>query len=322
MDDTGLSELDQGDQFLGGLLERFRAPPALEPGPDEIDIEDVKNDQELDDDPCVSCSPWWRRGASLAGAFGLLLGTLVYLLVPAADVRAVQAIGVSAQAVAGSALLSVGTNKVPDATGKLAIVQTPQSDPVRSLVARSISGASAMPNAAPKVAIPPAAVPGRRNLALRSARRSDRRITKTRSPKMATEYNSLLRRGWARYHKQSFHTSAVAFGRAVHLAPHRTGGYFGLALSLFEQGAEDGAMQVLERGVKKVGPKADLWILAGSIYQFKGKQRLARMAYQRYLRSNPRGKYARDVRVILAYEDLPNLLPFSDDSELTALAGQ
>ena len=132
---------------------------------------------------------------------------------------------------------------------------------------------------------------------------------------MATQYRRLLRRGWRAYDRGDFATATNAFARAVHSWPDRTGGYFGMALSLFEQGAEDGAMQVLERGVSKVGPKAGLWVLAGSIYQFKGNSRLARMAYERYLRTNPRGRYARDVRVILSYEQLPRLQPFFEDED-------
>jgi len=62
-----------------------------------------------------------------------------------------------------------------------------------------------------------------------------------------------------------------------------------------------------------VGPKAGLWVLAGSIYQWMGKERMARIAYSRYLKNNPHGAYARDVRVIISRKELPKLLPFDDD---------
>jgi tetratricopeptide (TPR) repeat protein len=318
-----LREWDEGNQFLSGLLERFRAPPDLGPfceeDAEEVNAEeDAAEDAELDDDICISFRSWWRRGASLGGAFGLLLGGLVYLLVASVDARSVQAIGASAQTAAGSALLSLGSEVPSDTTRNMPAVRIMNNDPADSASSKSMI----RPDSKPIVAPEPAIVPIRRDVSMHSSRRSSKRNTKARSPKMATEYRKLLRKGWSHYHKRSFQSSSVAFSRAVHLAPHLTGGYSGLALSLFEQGAEDGAMQVLERGVKKVGPKADLWILAGSIYQFKGKQRLARMAYRRYLRAHPRGKYVRDVRVILAYEELPSLIPFADESEQTALAGQ
>ncbi len=129
----------------------------------------------------------------------------------------------------------------------------------------------------------------------------------TRVPK------KLLRRGWRLYSQGNYQSAAVAFGRAVHSSPRHTGGYYGLALCLFEQGKEDIALRVLEKGSKKVGPKAGLWVLAGSIYQWMGKERMARIAYHRYLKNNPHGAYARDVRVILSRKHLPKLLPFDDD---------
>lgn len=128
----------------------------------------------------------------------------------------------------------------------------------------------------------------------------------------------LLKSAWRKYKKRKYQAAAIDFGRAIHMAPEHTTGYYGLALCLFEQGKEQVALKVLDRGAKKVGPKTGLWVLAGSIYQWMGKERMARLAYQRYLKQSPHGKFARDVRVILARDELPALIPYdSDDTKQT-----
>jgi hypothetical protein len=137
---------------------------------------------------------------------------------------------------------------------------------------------------------------------------------------LSPAYRALLRTGWQRYGAGRFDTAAVAFGRAIHLEERQSAGYYGLALALFEQGSEDAALNVLARGAERTGSKSELWLLAGSIYQWKGKERLARAAYTRYLTDHPRGPFARDVRVILAYESLPALLPFGDQESSEMLA--
>jgi tetratricopeptide (TPR) repeat protein len=147
-----------------------------------------------------------------------------------------------------------------------------------------------------------------------------RRLSAAPEPGMSRAYKGLLRQGWTAYGRADWKKASVLFGRAVHLDQRQTAGYYGLALALFEQGAEDAALQVLARGAARVGPKTDLWLLAGSIYQWKGREKAARAAYQRYLVANPRGPHARDVRVILAYPHLPALLPFDGDGTLEQLA--
>ncbi len=140
-----------------------------------------------------------------------------------------------------------------------------------------------------------------------------------RAPALTPVARTQLRKGWRLYRRGEYRAGGIAFGRAVHANPKHTGGYYGLALCLFEQGKERVALQVLDRGAQKVGTKAGLWVLAGSIYQWLGKERMARLAYRRYLRNNPHGPYARDVRAILARDELPRLLPL-DDGQTAELA--
>ncbi|HOX47354.1 MAG TPA: tetratricopeptide repeat protein [Myxococcota bacterium] len=146
------------------------------------------------------------------------------------------------------------------------------------------------------------------------------RVAKALARPLSPAYRTLMKSGWQKYGSGRFDAAAVAFGRAVHLEQRHAAGYYGLALALFEQGQEDAALKVLERGAKRTGSKSELWLLAGSIYQWKGKERPARMAYARYLTDHPRGPYAHDVKVILAYESLPALLPFGDEESSEMLA--
>ncbi len=134
-----------------------------------------------------------------------------------------------------------------------------------------------------------------------------RRVALPKSSPRSDTYRTLLRNGWRHFRQNRCHLAAVAFGRAVHLKPRQTDGYYGLALSLFEQGNEGAALRILESGAKKTGPKAALWVLAGSIYQWLGKEQAARKMYRRYLERHPDGAFAGDVRALLSRKRLPVL---------------
>jgi hypothetical protein len=126
-------------------------------------------------------------------------------------------------------------------------------------------------------------------------------------------YRSLVAKGWKSYKQGNFRAAANTFGRAVHESPHRADGYYGLSLSLFEQGQESVALEVLERGALKSGAGGELWVLAGSIYQWMGKEAMARTAYERYIKENPRGAYVHDVKIILKEKPLPRLYPMEEE---------
>ncbi len=120
-------------------------------------------------------------------------------------------------------------------------------------------------------------------------------------------YRRLLVRGWRRLSAGEYRKASVAFSRAIRLKPQHKDAYYGLALALFEQKLEDAALSVITRAQKHAGAGADIWLLAGSAYQFLGHEKMARKMYEQYLKKEPRGKFARDVRIILAYDHLPAL---------------
>jgi len=217
--------------------------------------------------------PWWLRDLPLALLGGLLLGGVVFAALPARE-----------------------PERRPVAPVATAPMDTPPG-PVRPVQDTEAAAAGVGAN--------PIDLPGeeqrvRRRLQL-LARRSGG-IDTYRGP-----YRRLLRKGWQRLGTGNFRVAAVAFGRAVHLYPDRAAAYYGLALSLFEQGREGAALAVLEQAQKRLGPKSDIWLLAGSAYQFLGREQMARRMYRLYLEKNPRGAYAHDVRLILSYDKLPRL---------------
>ncbi len=318
---------DHAQLLVTAWIDRMKAPPpdpSFGPVPDEPDEEESPlldpdrpeevdlasgtgllddDGQPVDDDLDLTAvtGSWWRRGALLGAVLGMGIGLVVFFsfgtsnpAVANSDTQAT--VDAIARPVISPAALPAMEPPVQSSTGR-AVVEEPPQEEEHQAGSKDTQAIRKPVRKAPGSSL--ASLP----------------LSDERPREMASQYRRLLRRGWRAYDRGDFQAATNAFARAVHSWPARTGGYFGMALSLFEQGAEDGAMQVLERGVKKVGPKAGLWVLAGSIYQFKGKDRLARMAYKRYLHNNPRGRYARDVRVILSYEQLPRLLPFEADPE-------
>ncbi len=214
--------------------------------------------------------PWWVRDVLCASLVGVLLGFLFF------------------------SFLSAETPSFPQATPAPAVMAFEQVQEVETV---------------PILEVQPLVVETRRvapeTIAGATAAGPDQRpafrINSSR------QYRRLLAGGWKLVGKQMYREAAVAFGRAVHLRPQAMGGYYGLALSLFEQGHEPEALSVIERITGKKGGRAELWLLLGTAYQFLGEEKSARGAYQKYLLLSPRGSYARDVKSLLSREKLPRL---------------
>lgn len=120
----------------------------------------------------------------------------------------------------------------------------------------------------------------------------------------------MLKVGWSHFNRGSFRSASAAFGQALKADPSHPGAFLGLTASLFALRQEQQALEVLERGVRLLSARSELWVHAGSLYQWLGNGRLARLVYARYLRDAPDGTFVRDVRAVLAQRKLPRLLPF------------
>ncbi len=243
---------------------------------------------------------WWKKGIVFGSFAGLLLGLTFYLLAQSGESNGMESskhrtIPIKAT-VATASMENTGKTKNVVLTSPKEKEAGVEHDTSPSLLTPSISR-DKKSNKGHKIQIS----------TLEINKRKPRKKTRNKG------LRRLLKRGWNFYSQGKYQSASVVFGRAVHLNPRHTGGYYGLALCLFEQGKENVALKVLEKGSKKVGPKAGLWVLAGSIYQWMGKEKMARLAYARYLRKHPHGEYARDLRVILSRKKLPKLLPFDDE---------
>jgi Tfp pilus assembly protein PilF len=87
--------------------------------------------------------------------------------------------------------------------------------------------------------------------------------------------------------------------KAVEANPNGVDAMVALANAYFEQDNNDAALPLLQRALKisPNHPRAHLTL--GTIYQTIGQNAKAISAYQTYLRLEPKGRFAADVRVIL-----------------------
>jgi len=248
---------------------------------------------------------WWRKDI----AIGLFVGTLMGLLIYQFGNPSEPELQAHKPAIAIAELPQPDQPKNQTLTAHLDAEQldAEQLDVPMETEPDEEAFEAPPPDAGPE-AVARAAIPSQRKASPRYAEAN----TRGRHHK---KYKILVRKGWQLYGKTSYHAASVAFGRAVHMSPKQNAGYYGLALCMFEQGREDIAMWVLDRGLAKVGPKADLWVLAGSIHQWQGRESEARKAYNTYLQHNPKGQYARELKTILARAELPRLEPFESSSD-------
>jgi len=230
-------------------------------------------DSEPDMFTCLR-RPWWKTGIYAGLACGVVIGLLVYLMLPGSG----RPPGQEPATVAGTALAVV-----PPTPSRLQLVidvELDEEPAERKDISRRI-----------------------RRLKKQARHRVGRNDHKAS--------RRMLSLGWRRYRSGKYQNASVAFARAVHLNPDATSGYYGLAICLFEQGHNQVALQVLKRASGKRGKKAGAWVLLGAVYQWAGQEQKARNMYRRYLRKQPSGAFARDVRSLLARERLP-VLAFPD----------
>jgi tetratricopeptide (TPR) repeat protein len=214
----------------------------------------------------------WRRDIVLGVIFGVLIGFVIYLFV---------------------SNNSSSTDTQLREPEKLAASASKDSDPDEDKLLSLRSGL-------------------KKNSAKKDKIRSQRKpaqIAKTEQIVKNKKYNRLVNKGWRLYQKGKFLQAARHFGQAINVDSQSTGAFYGLVLSLFENGQEAEAYKLIGRIESKPGPQGSFHLLAGSIYQWRGDQKKARTFYRKYLNKYPRGAFARDVKVLLSRENLPNIHP-------------
>ncbi len=93
--------------------------------------------------------------------------------------------------------------------------------------------------------------------------------------------------------------AAAAFRRAIALQD-TSEAQTGLGQALSEDRRPDEALVPLRRATALDGGNAAAWLALGEVHLVRGETAEARSAYQRYLTLEPSGKYAPEVRQVLA----------------------
>jgi CheY-like chemotaxis protein len=112
-------------------------------------------------------------------------------------------------------------------------------------------------------------------------------------------YWNNLRRGQALYRAGKVKAAAEVLARAVEANPRGTAALVALANAYYEMEQNELARQMAERAVKSSPRNARAHLTLGSIYQTLGRTGDAVEAYQTYLKLQPKGRFASDVRSIL-----------------------
>ncbi len=230
---------------------------------------------------------WWMRDIFIAVAGGLVIGFLAYQMLSSRPAGKATDDSSAVVSVRAPAAASQTPAEAPAQNAEAQQSETPDEAPT----ATTASQGQGEPDDVPVVA---SASPSLKNVI---------------SVEQRLRFLRLIARGWRFYQARNFVAASNVFGRAVREQPKKIDGYYGLALALFEQGQDDAACRVLERGARAIGKKSELLLLGGSIYQVLGDEAKARDAYERYLKENPRGAYAKDIRALLSLESLPRLKP-------------
>jgi TolA-binding protein len=105
--------------------------------------------------------------------------------------------------------------------------------------------------------------------------------------------NALLKRGKHGAAEKVFRDAASAHVNSAEAA-------YGLGRALYDAGKEAASLKHLERAVMLKPSLSDAYVRLGAVYQSKGQTGKAKRAYTTYLKQSPNGKYADDVRGLLA----------------------
>jgi DNA-binding response OmpR family regulator len=105
--------------------------------------------------------------------------------------------------------------------------------------------------------------------------------------------NALLKRGKHGAAAKVFRDAASAHVNSAEAA-------YGLGRALYDAGKEAASLKHLERAVMLKPSLSDVYVRLGAVYQSKGQTGKAKRAYTTYLKQSPKGKYADDLRGLLA----------------------
>jgi len=118
-------------------------------------------------------------------------------------------------------------------------------------------------------------------------------------PGGSAAYQGLLAKGQARYKAGDLKGASQFFNQAVEANPQGVDAMVALANAYYELDKNQEALAVAKRAVELRPGHARAHLTLGTIYQTLGQNQAARQAYSTYLKLEPRGQFAADVRSIL-----------------------
>ena len=102
------------------------------------------------------------------------------------------------------------------------------------------------------------------------------------------------------YDRGKLAAAVKEYQQAIEIFPRGVSAYRELGNIYNELDRNEEALKYLRKGLRIAPRDADLHLTLGTVYQTLGKDADAKRAYERYLALKPNGKFADDLRAILA----------------------
>ena len=115
----------------------------------------------------------------------------------------------------------------------------------------------------------------------------------------AAGYTANLKRGQKLYRAGKLKAAAQSLEKALEANPRGAAALVALANVYFEMDRNKQAVDMAKRALAINPRNARAHLTLGTIYQTMGKNGLAKKSYQQYLKLEPKGRFAQDVRSIL-----------------------
>ncbi|HLL83350.1 MAG TPA: hypothetical protein VK420_11885, partial [Longimicrobium sp.] len=124
----------------------------------------------------------------------------------------------------------------------------------------------------------------------------------TASPEDA-EYAKLMKQAESAYDSEKFKNAVAAYRKALGLKPASMKAKAGLGIALVSSNPDKAgykeAVKLLEEATQEADASARAWLALGMAYQFTSQNSSAVSAYRQYLKLEPKGSAASDVRAML-----------------------
>jgi CheY-like chemotaxis protein len=113
------------------------------------------------------------------------------------------------------------------------------------------------------------------------------------------DVNKILAKATALYHKGAFKLAIVEYKKALAADDTNDKIHTGLGTAYFDTDQNTLAIQHLKRALELNAKNGQALVILGNVYQAMGDNAKAKQSYESYLKVEPSGKFANDVRLIL-----------------------